>query len=120
MEAWRKELYLVHHGVKGQRWGVRRYQNYDGSLISVGEKTKRRRNSTAHLTYAKQDATTALSLAIGSMGVSLLTSSLRGFVSYGYTTVDTMLGLVGGIGSMGLKAVAVGKAVSAGYHFMKS
>lgn len=29
-------LYLAHHGVKGQKWGVRRYQNEDGSLTSEG------------------------------------------------------------------------------------
>ena len=30
--------YLAHHGVKGQKWGVRRYQNKDGSLTSDGKK----------------------------------------------------------------------------------
>lgn len=29
---------LVHHGIEGQRWGVRRYQNEDGSLTSEGKK----------------------------------------------------------------------------------
>lgn len=29
-------LYLEHHGVKNQRKGVRRYQNYDGSLTPLG------------------------------------------------------------------------------------
>lgn len=28
--------YLYHHGIKGQKWGVRRYQNPDGSLTGVG------------------------------------------------------------------------------------
>ena len=30
--------YLAHHGVKGQKWGVRRYQNEDGSLTAEGRK----------------------------------------------------------------------------------
>lgn len=29
-------LWLAHEGVKGQRWGLRRYQNEDGSLTSLG------------------------------------------------------------------------------------
>ena len=29
---------LQHHGVKGQKWGVRRYQNKDGSLTPEGRK----------------------------------------------------------------------------------
>jgi len=28
--------YLTHHGIKGQKWGVRRYQNPDGSLTPEG------------------------------------------------------------------------------------
>ncbi len=29
---------LYHHGVKGQKWGVRKYQNPDGSLTPEGKK----------------------------------------------------------------------------------
>ena len=32
------ETYLVHHGIKGQKWGVRRYRNEDGSLTPAGQK----------------------------------------------------------------------------------
>ena len=30
--------YLVHHGIKGQKWGVRRYVNPDGTLTPEGER----------------------------------------------------------------------------------
>lgn len=30
--------FLIHHGVKGQKWGVRRFQNSDGSLTAAGKK----------------------------------------------------------------------------------
>lgn len=29
---------LMHHGVKGQKWGVRRYQNSDGTLTAAGKR----------------------------------------------------------------------------------
>ena len=29
---------LRHHGIKGQKWGVRRFQNKDGSLTADGKK----------------------------------------------------------------------------------
>lgn len=36
---------LYHYGVQGQKWGVRRYQNSDGSLTEEGKKRYSRKNS---------------------------------------------------------------------------
>jgi hypothetical protein len=33
--------YIAHHGIKGQKWGVRRYQNFDGSYTQAGLKRYR-------------------------------------------------------------------------------
>ena len=49
-EPYPNELY--HHGIKGMKWGVRRYQNYDGSYTQAGVK----RYNKAMDTYEKRKA----------------------------------------------------------------
>lgn len=47
------DLYLEHHGVLGQKWGVRRYQNKDGSLTNAGKKRQKSDASEAHPDYTR-------------------------------------------------------------------
>lgn len=35
------ETYLAHHGILGMKWGVRRYQNKDGTLTETGKRRVR-------------------------------------------------------------------------------
>lgn len=51
MEAWREELY--HHGILGQKWGVRRYQNIDGSYTSAGKKRREYQSTNLRSAIAK-------------------------------------------------------------------
>lgn len=36
--------YIAHWGIKGMKWGIRRYQNADGTLTEAGKKRRRQTN----------------------------------------------------------------------------
>ena len=47
--------YLVHYGIEGQKWGVRRYQNPDGTLTEAGKKRYRKEFNTLSNAYMVSD-----------------------------------------------------------------
>lgn len=50
----KNEEMLEHHGIKGQKWGVRRFQNEDGTRTAAGKKREQSRSEdSAHDDYNK-------------------------------------------------------------------
>lgn len=88
--------YIAHHGVKGQKWGVRRYQNEDGTLTDLGKKRVRRTTMVADT------------------GQGGITGGLAGYyVGFGAAIAT------GSITALPVAAVA-GAAVGAGAAYVKS
>ena len=56
---------LAHHGIKGMKWGVRRYRNHDGSLTPAGKKRYSSDSKVEEPSRAKKVAKTVGAIALG-------------------------------------------------------
>lgn len=70
--------YLAHHGIKGQKWGIRRYQNEDGTLTAEGKARQKngessKRDSSGNADKIKKVAKYA---AIGAGAVALTAATV--------------------------------------------
>lgn len=99
------EDYLMHYGIKGQKWGVRRYQNKDGTLTEKGKNrasVKDDKKSDKAKKAAQLGAELAASVVVGysvsnivekagyGYGYQLAASALGGYL--GMTAIDTLMG----------------------------
>lgn len=70
---------LQHFGIKGMKWGVRRYQNKDGSLTPAGKKRRERKeNADSHILAARtvSSAKTAVAAGATALGTALVGSAV--------------------------------------------
>lgn len=67
--------YLEHHGILGMKWGVRRYQNEDGSLTAEGERRYRETGYGERLGLTKMNQDIRSSqLGIGTIAMPVATA----------------------------------------------
>lgn len=98
--------YLVHHGIKGQKWGIRRYQNEDGTLTSEGKKRYGYDSSSERKTYESYSKNVAEANRYAKKAERQRNNSI-GAASIGFAGSMALKSVIGGPAMM-ISAAAVG------------
>ena len=75
MNQYQAELY--HHGIKGQKWGVRRFQNSDGSLTKAGRERYVSLSDSQRKKYDRFEKKTIVKLKKADALTSAMRSNLK-------------------------------------------
>ena len=97
-----ENTYLCHYGVKGMKWGVRRYQNYDGTLT---DEARKRRGAVSNFSY----------LALNAIAAGLSVDQIATAVSVGVTPTVIAKALATGVSTMSPKLILAGSVAAGPY-----
>lgn len=77
--------FLVHHGIKGQRWGIRRFQNEDGTRTAAGKARERNgeQGSAPAVSSQKKGLTDAQKATLKKVAVGVGAAAVAGLAVYG-------------------------------------
>lgn len=106
--------YIKHHGILGQKWGIRRYQNKDGSLTEEGKKRyakelEKKNGSLKPTDWVEADnkfvANGVTAVTLGREGVALAFNASTIATGMSFIAASNPL-LAVGIGALGAGAIA--------------
>lgn len=122
-----EEEYLMHHGIKGQKWGIRRFQNEDGSLTAEGREKygtqqgweARQMNKQGTITKDEYRQAKKAGNIVGkldnvmNLGFGRRLREFKQRHKKGLVAATAALGAVGAIAATALTGIATGGAVPA-------
>ena len=118
----------MHYGIKGQKWGVRRYQNADGSLTTAG-RARYSKGSGKRARYGSENTMDAdkaarvekLNKKIDKLNLKMQKGTARSY-GYGDLSVGKQAALRGavGAGTAGVAGYAMGSRTAKAYNALNA
>ena len=106
---------LYHHGIKGQKWGIRRFENEDGTLNAKGLKRQQKINAQAEKYEKKAAAEAAVGNKEASKAYSKVADNLRKQDLNSKTYDEIRRSDRGKIGRRAVAGLLIGATITTGF-----